>query len=207
MTDTTIKGFKELQDFLSALPAKIEGNIMRAALRAGAKVIADDAKANAPVAAPGSKNKKIFGGYAGALRDSIRVSARMRGGTVTASVKAGGTAKSGATTYYARMVEYGTAPHLIAVSPDERPINYKKSMKKGTIVKVSMRTINRNVLRIGNTFVGPTVMHPGSAARPFLRPALDNNISAVLNAVGEAIKKRLTKQGIDASDVDIEVEE
>ena len=48
------------------------------------------------------------------------------------------------------------------------------------------------------------VEHPGSAPKPFMRPALDSRAQAALQAVGETIKKRLTKEGLNASGVDLE---
>lgn len=163
MSNVNVKGFKELQTFLDQLPAKVEANIMRSALRAGAKVIAEEAKANVPVAA-------------GDLRDSVRVSARLRRGVVTATVKAGNKKA-----WYWRFVEFGTAAHAI----------------KGK---------NGGALAFGSG-LRKSVMHPGARAKPFMRPAMDGKANDALVAIGEQIKKRLTKQGIDASGVDIEVEE
>jgi hypothetical protein len=37
-----------------------------------------------------------------------------------------------------------------------------------------------------------------------MRPALDSKSGAALVAVGEAIKRRLTKEGINASDVEVD---
>jgi HK97 gp10 family phage protein len=111
-SDVHITGLKELHALLQALPVKIEKNIMRAAMRQGAKVIAEQARANVPVAAPSDRNRERYGGYAGALRDSIRVGGRSRRGRVTAYIRAGGTkTKGGADVFYARWVEYGTKPH------------------------------------------------------------------------------------------------
>lgn len=100
MSEITVKGLRELQSFLDSVSPKIERNIIRGALRAGAKVIMQEAKANVPI-------------KSGTLRDSIRLSVRARGGAVTASVKAGGKTKTGGDAYYANMVEFGTAAHTI----------------------------------------------------------------------------------------------
>jgi HK97 gp10 family phage protein len=93
-----IVGGKELAEFLKTLPAKLERNVMRGALRAGAKVIADEAKANVPT-------------RMGALKKSIRVSSKLKKGEVTASAKAGNKK-----VFYAGWVEFGTAPHKIVAS-------------------------------------------------------------------------------------------
>lgn len=100
MSEIVVKGLSDLQKFLDQLAPKVERNIMRGALRAGAKVIMKEAKVNVPV-------------KSGTLRDSIRLSVRARGGAVTASVKAGGKTKGGGDAYYANMVEFGTAAHTI----------------------------------------------------------------------------------------------
>jgi len=154
-----VSGLADLQKFLDALPAKMEANIMRSALRQGANVIRNEAKANVPV-------------KTGLLRDGLKVSTRSRRGKVTASVKAGG--KHG---YIARWIEYGTAAHFI------KPKNAKSLFFAGLFSN--------------------GVDHPGSAPKPFMRPALDTQAQAALVAVGDAIKKRLTKQGL-AGDVEIE---
>lgn len=180
MSDQTIIGGKELFDFLQQLPTKVERNIMRAALRAGAVVIRDEARNNVPV--------KL-----GELRKSVRVSTGAKKGIVTASVKAGSKKA-----YYWRWVEFGTRAHLIKVQEDERPINYRRSAKLGKLTYVSMRTINRNALKIGNHFVGPVVAHPGAKPSPFMRPALDNAGGRAVQAVVAKVRERLTKEGINA---------
>ena len=111
MSETTVKGLVALQAALDSLPAKIEANIMRGALRAGAKVMLDEAKRLVPVGDPSAENKRLYGGRPGLLRDSIRIKTKLKAGKVTASVVAGGDP------YYARFVEYGTKPHIIKAGP------------------------------------------------------------------------------------------
>ena len=46
--------------------------------------------------------------------------------------------------------------------------------------------------------------HPGSSAKPFLRPALDSRATEAVVAAGEYIKKRLaSKHGLDTSEIEI----
>lgn len=177
--EQTIKGGRQLFDFLQQLPVKLERNVMRAALRAGGNVIRDEARNNVPV--------KL-----GALKKSIRVSTGSKGGTVRATVKAGDKKA-----FYAQMVEYGTKPHLIKVDDQDRPVNYRQSAKLGRTVLTSIRTINRNSLRIGSNFVGPKVEHPGAKPTPYLRPAVDMKSGDAITAVGAKIRERLTKEGIN----------
>ncbi|NML61830.1 HK97 gp10 family phage protein [Massilia sp. RP-1-19] len=179
MADQIIKGGKELDAFLRSLPVKVERNIMRAALRAGAAVLRDEARANVPV-------------DSGALRKSIKVSTGFKKGVVRATVKT-----DPKIAYYAHMVEYGTKPHLIKVQDSERPINWRLTGKRNKLTYMSMRTINRNALKIGNTFIGPVVSHPGAKPSPFMRPSFDSKSGAAIEAVTAKIRERLTKEGIN----------
>jgi HK97 gp10 family phage protein len=96
MDDPVVKitGLAELQKALSDLPARIEANVVRGALKAGAQVMVDEAKRQVPVAS-------------GTLRDSIHVSSRItkRTGKVTGNVVA--------RARHAHLVEFGTAAHWI----------------------------------------------------------------------------------------------
>lgn len=96
MDDTVnVAGLKDLGMFLQQLPLKLEKNILRAALRAGARVIANEAKINVPV-------------HLGDLKKSIRTGSNAKKDMVEAYARAGNKKA-----YYYRFVEYGTAAHLI----------------------------------------------------------------------------------------------
>jgi HK97 gp10 family phage protein len=171
VTTTNIKGLAELQRALDSLPAKIEANIMRAAMRAGAKVIAKEAAAN-------------VNSVSGALAASVRFGARpnAKEGKVLGYVRAGGKAKKGkAAAFYAHMVEYGTAEHVIKARPPNK------------------------MLAIGVA----QVKHPGAKKRPFMRPALDTHAQAALEVMREHIRKTLAKKhGLDVpAPVDPDAEE
>lgn len=101
MADTVhVKGLSDLQKFLDELPAKLERNVMRGALRAGAvKELLPETQANL-MAAGAVKTGELIAG--------LKVKTGARGGRVTASVVAGG--KHG---YIMKWIEYGVAPHLI----------------------------------------------------------------------------------------------
>lgn len=145
-----VSGLSELDRLLKELPAKIEGNIMRGAVRAGAKVMETRAKELVPV-------------DDGDLRDSIKVSAKSKRGQVSATVRAGGKKA-----FYAHMVEFGTARHLI------KPKKRKSLFFAGLASEV--------------------VDHPGSSAKPFMRPALDNNQREAVDAAASYIRQRLEKE-------------
>lgn len=97
--DQVIGGGQELSDLLETLPGKIQKNIQRTALRAGAKVIMEEVKQRIPVAS-------------GELLRSTRISTAGKGVTASASVKVGSAAA-----WYAHLVEFGTRPHKITAPP------------------------------------------------------------------------------------------
>jgi len=169
MSDIRVNGLADLQKFLDQLPAKMEANILRGALGQGIKPMKEAAIANCPTGEPSETNKRKYSLYAGALRDSIRISGRIdkRNGNVVARLIAGGKTKTGADVFYPNMVEFGTKQHVMGDG-----------------------------------------VHPGVMPKPFMRPALDAQSGAAVLAVGEYIKKRLaTKNGLDTSEINIEVEE
>lgn len=86
-----VNGLADLQKMLNEFPAKLEANIMRGALRAGANVFRDRARAYAPV-------------RSGKLKKSIKVKTTLRRGKAMAQVVAGG-----GDAWYAKFVEFGTA--------------------------------------------------------------------------------------------------
>lgn len=161
MRQIEVLGLSELLKSLNDLPLKLEKNILRGALRAGGNVMKSEAKARVPV-------------KSGALRDSIKVSTGIRGGKIFSHIKAGnrmvGGSQAGKTgadrgAFYAPMVEYGTAPHIID-SP------------KGMVIGGKVRKV---------------VHHPGAPAHPFMRPALYGKADDSVDEVGKYIGERLDK--------------
>jgi HK97 gp10 family phage protein len=131
MDDTiNIRGGKELGQFLQSLPLKIEKNIMRAALRSGARVIANEAKKNVAV-------------QDGDLKRSIRTGSNAKKGRVEAYAKAGDKKA-----WYYRFVEFGTAAHIIKgrnggmlrfMAKDGKSIQTPQVSHPGAIAKPYMR--------------------------------------------------------------------
>lgn len=200
MTQMHVKGLAELQKFLDQLPAKMEANVMRGALRAGVKMIADEAKRLVPVSPPSSGNKKRYNAMMGELRRSIRVSARIdRKTRQILGLLTVGNAKA----WYPYLVEFGTRRHWIKAQI--RPQRVTRRGLRTASIRTMNRNANRGALVIGGTFVGDEIIHPGARPRPFLRPALDSQRQNAVIAVAEYIKKRLaTKQGLDTSGITIE---
>lgn len=184
-----VKGLSELQKFLDQLPAKVERNVLRGALRAAAKeVLLPQARAN-------------INSDSGELAKSLRVSVRAKRGTVTASVKSD--------LFYARFVEYGTRQHWVSVKPEARPSRITRRGRRAFSIGTLNEMAARGSLVIGSAFVGASVAHPGARPHPFLLPALDTQAHAVLLRVGDYIKTRLaSKHGLEeAAGVELGVDE
>lgn len=168
MLEVNINGLKELDASLKLLPEKMQRNVLRAALRAGSKEIADEAKRLAPV-------------KSGRLRDSIRVTSRIKYGQPTAKVVAGGRSKDKKkSAWYAHFIEFGTAAHIV-------------------------RAKTAKALAFGNTRVFE-VQHPGGQKKPFLRPAADTKARAALGRFAEYVRGRLTKEGLEIPDPEPETD-
>jgi HK97 gp10 family phage protein len=95
MSDENIFGGRELDAFLQTLPVKIEKNIMRAALRAGAAEFRDAVRAG-------------INDETGELSKSVKTSTSAKGGRVMAKLRVGNKKA-----WYGRLVEFGTKAHKI----------------------------------------------------------------------------------------------
>ena len=96
MSEIHVKGLSDIQKFLDQLPAKIERNIMRGALRSGMKTVQPVAQHN-------------IHSVSGQLAQGLKIGTRARGGTVTAVLQA-----TGPHAFVAKWVEFGTKAHTIA---------------------------------------------------------------------------------------------
>lgn len=167
MADSIMAGLDSWLKFLDDSPMKMQQGA-RASLYAGAKLIEAQAKENCPVGEPAGENAKRYGGYPGALRDTIRVTVGEKGSRVFASVRAGGKTPSGAMVFYAHIIEFtGAAAHIIR---------------------------GRNGRRLafgGRSYLA--LNHPGMRAHPFLRPALDARTLDVIALVEQEVKSVLEK--------------
>lgn len=152
--DDVIGGGRELDALLQSLPVKMEKNINRSALRAGAAVMLKEVRERIPVAS-------------GALRDSARITTRAKGAGVSASVKVGNFQA-----WYAHLVEFGTRPHVI------------KPKEPGGALQFGGQTTR-------------SVQHPGTRARPFMRPAADAGFVPAVAAVKAKIRERLARNGLN----------
>lgn len=150
MTETTIEGLAELDRMLKELPAKLEGTVVRGGLRAGATVLQKAARELAPV-------------RTGKLRASIKVSTGIRNGRVYSRVRAGGK-----DAYYAHMVEFGTAAHVI-------------QGKRGGWLNIGGRWALK-------------VNHPGAMMKPFMRTAVDGFQGEAVSAMADYLRERTPRE-------------
>lgn len=150
MTETTIEGLVELDRMLKELPAKLEGTVVRGGLRAGATVLQKAARELAPV-------------RTGKLRASIKVSTGIRNGRVYSRVRAGGK-----DAYYAHMVEFGTAAHVI-------------QGKRGGWLNIGGRWALK-------------VNHPGAMMKPFMRTAVDGFQGDAVDAMAAYLRERTPRE-------------
>lgn len=184
VSDIQVTGLKELNDLLKALPARIEGNIMRGALRAGQTVLADAARENL------TSNGHV---KTGALYRSIKIRYSRKSETQYGWMRSRLTAGD-REAFYARMVEFGTAEHYISV---KKPLLPGRMTRRG-FKRFSISTINRMVqrgsLKIGNQFVGGSVHHPGIKPIPFMRNAFDSHHAAAIEVFANYVRTRLPRE-------------
>lgn len=168
MSEFAVKGLKETLDVLAQLGPRIERQAIRSGLTAAAGVVRDDARARI-ARKTGLTSRAIRSGSPRQLQN----------GSYSISVSVSGNKHA----FLGLFIEYGVSPHLIKVREEDKPTITTRRGER----KMSMRMINRGFnagsLRIGEQFVGPVVHHPGFAARPFLRPALEAKASEAVEAM------------------------
>lgn len=161
-----VAGLRELDRFLSAFPKNMQKGAYRAGLTAAARPIRDEARLRAP---------KQTGKMAKAIKTG---SARQNpDGTFSVSIRL-----DGEHSFLGLFHEYGVAPHLIArTGKGEGRVAVRKAA-------VGEGTIQGGVMKIGDDFVSGIISHPGHAARPFMRPALDAKADEAIKAFGDKIR-------------------
>lgn len=169
MATTSISGLRELDQMLKQLPAKIEKNVLRGALRAGQNVFANAAKSNL------RQNGSVD---TGELEKSVRIRFKRKSekfGWVRSYVMAGNTKA-----YYAHWIEYGTATYYTG-----------SGRTVGKAYEITPKVA-------GSLFLGglfrESVIHPGIKPKPFMRPAVDENYDTAINAVVQYMQNRIPKE-------------
>lgn len=156
-----VKGLKELDAYLSALPKKLQTGAYRAGLTAAAAVVRDEARVRAPKRT-GKMAKAIRSGSPRQNQDgtfSIRVSL-----------------DKGEHGFLGLFHEFGVSPHLIAsTGKGEGRVAIRKA-------KDGKGKVAAGVLKIGDDFVSGIISHPGHRAQPFMLPALDAKAKEAVEA-------------------------
>lgn len=161
-----VQGLKELHHMLQELPVRIERNIMRGAIRAGANVFRDAARQAAPV-------------DDGLLKRSIKTgSTNVKRGNVVVNV--------GTDLYYARMIEFGTASYYTGTGR-----SVKKPYKIPKLTKGKKRL--KKAVKFGNVIVN-SVTHPGIRPQPFMRRAFDGASDQAVSTFAQYISTRLAAE-------------
>lgn len=170
--EVSIKGLDDLFKQLQELPLKVEKNIMRGAVRAGATVYRDRARELAP---------KV----SGALRKSIKVSStKIRKGEAKVNIVAN--------EWYAHLVEFGTATYYEGKGKTVgAPYKIPKLTKSG-------KRAGKKAIKFGADIVVNSAVHPGSRPVPFMRPTFDRSTNEVIEATRQYIAARLVKEALKA---------
>ncbi len=172
MASTTVQvtGLKELGALLKTLSAKIEGNVMRGAMRSSLKVIGDAAKSN--LAANGTIKT-------GNLQRSIRVGFKRKSesrygwmrGILTAGSK---------DAWYAHFIEFGTASFYTGKGKTVgKPYEIRPKNRKSLFFAGLMREV---------------IVHPGIHPQPFMRTAFDQANRKAITTFADYVRARLPKE-------------
>lgn len=190
MITMKIKNGAQVHALLQQLPVEVETKITRQGVAKVTNIVRDEARLRAP--------KK-----SGAMAKAIKTTRDTKRGRVIGKVK-----MKGKHSFLALFHEYGVAPHLIKVADEAKPTRRKKT---GEVVPLSMGTINKMVSRgslvIGADLVGPVVQHPGHAAQPFLRPAMDAKAKEVVDEFGRFLANYLRFGSITVPVISVDEEE
>jgi HK97 gp10 family phage protein len=170
-----IENGEDLLKALRELSANVEKSVV-GATRAGGKVMRDSARSRAK--AMTSRSGKITEEGEGGKKKTVQAASpvqlkvRRRKGFAVASV-------TPAKGYgHLRLLEYGAQPHTIYGKP------WLRFFSGGQLIEVR------------------AVRHPGFAARPWLRPAIDAIATKAIEAVGESLAETLEKARIEAEGSD-----
>lgn len=155
-----VTGLKELDGYLAALPKHLQKGAYRAALTAAAAPIRDEARLQA---------RKKSGKMAKAIKTG---SPRQReDGNFSVFVRL-----DGEHSFLGYFMEWGVEPHLITRQNTKLLAKVKVARANGgraDVLDDIEKRASKSVMTIGEDFISGTIHHPGVAAHPFMRPALD----------------------------------
>lgn len=179
--DLQMKGMKELDAYLAALPMNMQKNAVRQALTAAAAPIRDEARLRVP---------KKSGKLARAIRSGSP--RQNEDGSFSISVSVTGNDHG----FLGYFFEYGVRPHGITLKR-----NRGGKAGKNAAAREAAGNHVAKVFKIGDRFVSGEIMHPGFRAQPFLVPALDiradDAIAAFAGRIRDYLEGVKTKTGYD----------
>lgn len=170
-SEINISGWKELDELLKTLPAKIEGNIMRGAIRAGLNEIGKTAKDE--LLSNGSVDS---GELLKSIKPVFSRKSESKYGWMRGKLKAGNKKA-----WYAHLVEFGSGSFYVGKGSKSKkaPYEIKPKNRKSLFFAGLMKEI---------------IVHPGSRPKPFMRPAFDARGDHSITVVADYIRKRLPKE-------------
>lgn len=158
-----LEGLRDLNRALKRLDGKVASSISRSGIAAAGKKVQRATQVLVPkdtgnlAASIGVRTFKLGRtGYAAHVKPMRRRFSRQ----IEIAAGFSGKFTAEADGYYAHMVEFGTRPHLI-------PYKGQKLKRGPNRTKVA----RNQKLKIGGRWVTGPVQHPGTAPRPFMRPA------------------------------------
>lgn len=162
-----LKGGRELDAFLAAFPKNLQRGAIGAGLRAGAKVVQDEAR---------SRASKVSGKMAKSIKyGQVRTDPN---GTMSIRIRMASDKEGGNSHWFlGLLIEYGVSPHLIARTGSREGRVAIRKAQAGT------GTVENRAMKIGDDFVSGIISHPGFAAEPFFRVSLDVKAGEAVNAM------------------------
>jgi HK97 gp10 family phage protein len=183
-----VRGGKEIAATLTALGKRIETQAVRSGLTAAGGVIRDEARVRAP--------KRT-----GKMAKSIKTGSprRNQDGTFSVSVRL-----VGDHAFLGLFHEYGVRPHFISGGDSGKSANLLTRAGASGIDVVARKAgkDQPEVLSIDGKYISGAVHHPGHAAHPFMRPALDAKADEAVAAFRDkivAVVEGKTGYNIDAA--------
>lgn len=176
---------------LKDLPELFLERILPGAGRAGGQVVADAAKQLL-----GGKRVDTANGGSALIADALKIRIRRDGTVIRGKITMEGPGSS-----VGRWLEYGTAPHFISVTNVRLGLTASRANRR---LKDGDAGLHASLFINGKP-VGQTVWHKGADKSPFLRPAYDANMDAIVPAMLAYMAKRITRAGV-ISGPDVEAE-
>lgn len=177
--DFPVRGLAELDKWLEAFPQRMQKQAYRSALTAAAAPIRD-------------KARELARKRSGAMAKAIKTGSPRQRPDGSFSVRIRLTGKH---SFLGLFHEYGVLPHLIAsTGKGEGRVAVRKAVAAGKKIG--------GVLKIGEEFRSGVIHHPGFAAHPFMRPALDMAADAAVQAFADRIRAWLAGKAVTAEDFD-----